>query len=459
VWISSTVAPKGQDEVFGKFGPGYGAGGDGSRIGPEYAFGVYMHKALDEPFLIIKTAWGGKSLNFDFRPPSAGQWTPPPGHPDRIEFEPPAPLPLPTKIDLPKGYVPGEDILPKYASGRFGNFLGLRPMRGVPIGKVGEVYPIYIVHGPEQQFAGDPFRKGDVILGINGQGLRENPVAHWREQFYGAKTSTWKISVTRWRDGKIETFDFDQAQTLPEGRAGIAKALAEQEQRKIEREKFKGHYYRLMMAHVRKVLADIPRVCPDYDPQQGYEIAGFVWFQGWNDLVDGGTYPNRDKPRGYEQYSWLLGHFIEDVRKDLNAPRMPFVIGVLGVDGVDDPPTSNRGYFQQAMAAPASYPQFKGNLAAVHTGKYWDKQLDQLATRYGKAALKRRELELGQGLKGEALNKAFDAYLATVFTPLELEILRKGKSNQGFHYLGSGKIFAGIGKGFAEAMLELHRQR
>jgi len=30
-----------------------------------------MKEHLDEPFLIIKTAWGGKGLLNDFRPPSA----------------------------------------------------------------------------------------------------------------------------------------------------------------------------------------------------------------------------------------------------------------------------------------------------------------------------------------------------------------------------------------------------
>ena len=33
-----------------------------------------MQKLLDEPILIIKTAWGGKSLHTDFRPPSAGPY-------------------------------------------------------------------------------------------------------------------------------------------------------------------------------------------------------------------------------------------------------------------------------------------------------------------------------------------------------------------------------------------------
>ena len=33
-----------------------------------------MQELLDEPILIIKTSWGGKSLNTDFRPPSAGPY-------------------------------------------------------------------------------------------------------------------------------------------------------------------------------------------------------------------------------------------------------------------------------------------------------------------------------------------------------------------------------------------------
>jgi hypothetical protein len=34
------------------------------------------------------------------------------------------------------------------------------------------------------------------------------------------------------------------------------------------------------------------------DPQHGYEIAGFVWFQGWNDMVDSGTYPSIGQWKG-----------------------------------------------------------------------------------------------------------------------------------------------------------------
>ncbi len=50
--------------------------GHGARketIGPELGFGWVMGDVLDEPVLLIKCAWGGKSLAVDFRPPSAGK--------------------------------------------------------------------------------------------------------------------------------------------------------------------------------------------------------------------------------------------------------------------------------------------------------------------------------------------------------------------------------------------------
>ena len=47
------------------------AGGK-DTFGPELEFGFVMGDYYENPVLIIKTAWGGKSLYTDFRPPSAG---------------------------------------------------------------------------------------------------------------------------------------------------------------------------------------------------------------------------------------------------------------------------------------------------------------------------------------------------------------------------------------------------
>ena len=54
----------------GKLAPGFGS--NGGTIGPELGFGNVVGDALKEPVLLIKTAWGGKSLMKDFRPPSSG---------------------------------------------------------------------------------------------------------------------------------------------------------------------------------------------------------------------------------------------------------------------------------------------------------------------------------------------------------------------------------------------------
>jgi Carbohydrate esterase, sialic acid-specific acetylesterase len=97
-----------------------------------------------------------------------------------------------------------------------------------------------------------------------------------------------------------------------------------------------------MAPELETVIADIKRVVPSYDAAQGYELAGFAWFQGWKDLVDS-TYPNRDKPGSYDAYSTAMAHFIRDVRKDLSTRKLPFVIGVLGVGG----PTDRYGPEQQ----------------------------------------------------------------------------------------------------------------
>jgi alpha-galactosidase len=54
----------------GKLTVGYGVKED--RIGPELGFGHVIGDAFEEPVLLIKLAWGGKSLAKDFRPPNSG---------------------------------------------------------------------------------------------------------------------------------------------------------------------------------------------------------------------------------------------------------------------------------------------------------------------------------------------------------------------------------------------------
>ena len=322
VWISSIEPSLESGEKHGRLTVGYGAGGRGPKIGPELTFGITMQNHVGEPILLIKTSWGGKSLNTDFRPPSAGPY----------EFN-------------------------------------------------------------QQQL--ENFKK---------RGKDEDEV----------------------RKEKTE-------------RTGV--------------------YYRLMLEHIHKVLANIRRVYPDYDAKAGYKLAGFVWFQGWNDMVDGSTYPTRGQPGSYDAYSKNLAHFIRDVRRDLKAPKLPFVIGVMGAGGPIAKYGQDQkryagihGEFRKAMAAPAKLSEFKGNVTAVFTENYWDLQLSELVNRNGKVNAKRRELSNDQTLTREQRDNIIADFTTKLFTKKELKILEVGTSNAAYHYLGSAKILAQIGKAFANAL-------
>jgi alpha-galactosidase len=318
VWIAYSYGDFSGNPVgkrSGKLTAGFGSQhhvGTG-KIGPEFTFGIYMNKALNEPILLIKDAWGGKSLMVDFRPPSAG---------------------------------PVEDEKAKPKAGK---------------------------------------------------------------------------------------------------------------------------YYGHLIEHVKEVLADPAKVYPDYDPKEGYELSGFVWFQGFNDLV--GNYPRTDPSQGkksikdYSEYSRLLACFIRDVRKDLSAPKLPFVIGVLGTGG--EAAGEGPDAFRAAMAAPAGMDEFKGNVANVFTHKYWPTELDGVLAKANKvkSGFAARDKEIKElknnggnwkeaGTKLEAEKRA---RIEETLTEDELFLLDNGISNQGFHYYGSAKFFGQIGKAFAETALELNK--
>lgn len=323
-------------DLSGKLTAGYGSvwgqapGKLGDKIGPEFTFGLTMDAALDEPVLIIKTAWGGKSLHTDFRSPSAG------------------PYQL-SKFQL-------------------------------------ENYPKQEGHGIPKNF----------------------------------------------------------------------------EEWKVEKAKATGVYYRVMMEHVKKVLVDPQQVIPNYDAKQGFELAGFVWLQGFNDMVDGHVYPKHNQSDRFKLYSELLSHFIRDVRSDLDAPKLPFVIGVMGVGGLKDDSVDMMA-FRRAMAAPAAMPEFNGNVTAVETAPFWSDELGVIDDKRGTINQMRYYLDskhkdhanadgqMTQPQKNEYL-KQFESDL---ISPAEVALWQRGASNAGYHYLGCAKTFALMGQAFAEANLEM----
>ncbi|MEC9010773.1 MAG: sialate O-acetylesterase, partial [Planctomycetota bacterium] len=187
-----------------------GFGGSPDKIGPEFGFGLSLARKIDAPILLIKTSWGGKSLNYNFRPPSAGP---------------------------------------------------------------------YVLSKKEQE--GDKVEEIKKNVGLN---------------------------------------------------------------------------YRMMNEAVHAVLKDVGKHHPDYNADAGFEMAGFVWFQGFNDQFS---------PAFRDNYKDNMIAFIKDVRKEYKTPKMPFVIGVLGTNRTAEDVAKNAVSLAQRAAAKA--PEFQGNVASVES--------------------------------------------------------------------------------------------
>lgn len=246
----------------GKLGPGFG--GDGKKIGPEYSFGLSIAKKIDGPILLIKTSWGGKSLNYNFRPPSAGAY----------------------KLN-------------------------------------------------EKEKSGN-----------NADEIKKN--------------------------------------------AGLN--------------------YRMMNEAIHKVLDNLKENHPAYDAKAGYEIAGFVWFQGFNDQFS---------PVFRDNYKDNMISFINDIRKEYEVPKMPFVIGVLGTGVTAKKVAENVVSVSQREAAKA--PEFKNNVVAVES--------------YTEYSL----------FSNKIFKKGWPKHYHEWDTV---------GSDRPYHYLGSGAFFVRLGDSFASSMAE-----
>lgn len=273
VWI--TYPSKAGGAKHGPLTVGYGTKGENS-IGPEFGFGHTVGNAMDDPVLLIKIAWGGKSLAVDFRPPGA----------------------VPTQ---------------------------------------------------------------EQLQAMLERTKRKSP------------------------DATIEQI----------------------------KERY-GHYYRETVRHAKEELAAIGERFPNL---KGHDvnIAGFVWHQGFNDVI------NRElRENQYADYTKWLAQFITDIRKDLGAPDMPFVIGELSTGGIP-----NRGEFQIAQANTAKIQGLR-NAAFVPTAEYYD--------------TKAHELFVNGFWKGTDEQKAQWQAVG---------------NDRPYHYLGSGKTYYLKGVAFGDAVLTL----
>jgi hypothetical protein len=88
-----------------------------------------------------------------------------------------------------------------------------------------------------------------------------------------------------------------------------------------------------------------------------HEVAGFVWFQGWNDAF------GSDAAKA--EYEQNLVNLINDVRKEFKSPKLPVVVGELGNGGAK----AGKGILaiRKAQAAAVSRPEFKDTVIFVKT--------------------------------------------------------------------------------------------
>jgi len=160
-----------------------------------------------------------------------------------------------------------------------------------------------------------------------------------------------------------------------------------------------GPYYKKMLEDVRTALASLPAEFPALDGR-GVEMAGFVWWHGWND----GCEPQVAVP----QYEQNLTNLINDVRRDLNAPKLPVVIGELTGPWVDAPPEWEQ--LRKAQAAVAQRAEFAGTVAFAPTRNFVRKPEDSPNPTHGHHEFGNAETYF---LVGDALGKAMLTLLET----------------------------------------------
>ena len=117
-----------------------------------------------------------------------------------------------------------------------------------------------------------------------------------------------------------------------------------------------GKYYTLMIAQVREALAKMEQEFPAMKGR-GYELAGLVWYQGWNDGLNLQT--------AGQEYEKNLVNLIHDVRREFKSPKLPIVVGEL--TGAWVQATGSWEVLRQSQAAAAARPEFAGNVLFVPT--------------------------------------------------------------------------------------------
>jgi hypothetical protein len=177
--------------------------------------------------------------------------------------------------------------------------------------------------------------------------------------------------------------------------------------------KLYGGLYRQILADYKEVTENGETMFPELKGKKP-ELTGFVWFQGWNDQYG-----------GQDEYASNMKHFIKDIRKDLAAPNLPFVIVAMGQNG-STPAAGAILTIREAQMAMNDVPEFQGNVKAFRSDLLVDKDAERLMTQKD-----------------------------SVLRARDRDEVKKFAADDGYHYYGSPIWYMRIGHAAGEAMLEL----
>ena len=171
---------------------------------------------------------------------------------------------------------------------------------------------------------------------------------------------------------------------------------------------FESAEWRLMVEGVRKTLKNIDTVVPGY-AGQGYELAGFAWFQGHK---DSGT------EQSISNYENHLANLIRDVRHEFKTPNLPVVIAAVGFGGHRMQEKFVRIMDAQlAVSSKKRYPEFAGNVASVDIRDFW-REVDESPKNEDYHYNRNAETYM---LIGDALGRAMVGLLGGKAEPLPTE--------------------------------------
>ena len=133
-----------------------------------------------------------------------------------------------------------------------------------------------------------------------------------------------------------------------------------------------GNQYNHLISSTKHQLENLNSEFPQFTGLK-FELAGFGWHQGWNDGCS---------MKDTKEYESNLANFIRDVRKDLNAPNLPFVIAGSGFGGWEQK-IDRRLMIMSAQKSVAESNEFKKNARYVETrGFFRDGSVSPRPIRY-----------------------------------------------------------------------------